>query len=387
MSFDRREFLKLAGGAAALASSPATALAQEAAGPVPASQSTAPKPAAAKPLKILVLGGTGFIGPAIVKSARARGHALTLFNRGKTNPGMFPDVEKLQGDRDPDKAPGLSALKGRTWDAVVDTWTQTPKHVKASAELLAATVGQYLFVSTISVYLDFKQAGTTEDSLLHQLKDPADESRTAEGYGGRKALCEQLAEKAMPGRVTVARPGLIVGHRDPTDRFPYWPARIQRGGEVLAPGTGQDPVQYIDANDLADWIVGALENRHTGIYNLVGPVHPATFLEYLHGCKACVSSDAKLTWVSEEFLKEQKVSGFSDLPMWLPQSESPGFATISHKKAIATGLRSRPLADSIRDTLAWSAESRPPGYDFPRGFGLGAEREKQLLTAWKSRGK
>jgi len=386
MSFDRREFLKLASGAV-LAAGAASATGQEADGSLPAAVQPKPRNTAAKPLKILVLGGTGFVGPAVVESALSRGHQLTLFNRGKTNPQLFPGVEKLHGDRDPDKAPGLTALKGRTWDAVVDTWTQTPKHVKASAEMLAAAVGQYLFVSTISVYLDFKQAGMSEDSPLHQLKDPADESRTPEGYGGRKALCEQLAEKAMPGRVTVARPGLIVGHRDPTDRFPYWPARIQRGGEVLAPGTGQDPVQYIDANDLADWIVGALENKHTGIYNLVGPVHPASFIEYLHGCKACVSSDAKLTWVSEEFLKEQKVDGFTDLPMWLSQSESPGFATINHKKAIATGLRSRPLADTIRDTLAWSAESRPPGYDFPRGFGLPAEREKQLLAAWKGRGK
>ncbi len=381
MSFDRREFLKLAGGAA-LAASPAAALAPQAASTAPAPSSGT---AAAKPLKILVLGGTGFIGPAIVESATARGHALTLFNRGKTNPGMFPEVEKLQGDRDPDKAPGLTALKARAWDAVVDTWTQNPKHVRASAEMLVEATGQYLFVSTISVYLDFNKAGMTEDSPLHQLKDPNDESRTAEAYGGRKALCEQLAEKAMPGRVTVARPGLIVGHRDPTDRFPYWPARIQRGGEVLAPGTGHDPVQYIDTNDLADWIIGALENKHLGIYNLVGPVHPATFVEYLHGCKACVSSDARLTWVSEEFLREQKVSGFTDLPMWLSQSEAPGFSTVSNQKAIATGLRSRPLADTVRDTLAWWAESRPAGYDFPRGFGLPAEREKQLLAAWKGR--
>ncbi len=384
MSFDRREFLKLAGGAAL---APATAFAQEAAVPAAAPASSASKSTAAKPLKLLVLGGTGFIGPAIVNAALKRGHQMTLFNRGKTNPGMFPGVEKLQGDRDPDKAPGLAALQGRAWDAVIDTWTQTPKHVKASAEMLAASVAQYLFVSTISVYLDFKTPGMTEDSPLHSLKDPADESRTTEGYGGRKALCEQLAEKAMPGRATVARPGLIVGHRDPTDRFPYWPARIQRGGEVLAPGAGQDPVQHIDVNDLADWILGALEQKHTGIYNLVGPVHPAIFIEYLHACKASVSSDAKLIWVSEEFLKEQKVSGFTDLPMWVSQSEEPGFATVSHKKAIATGLRSRPLADTIRDTLAWSAESRPAGYDFPRGFGLPADREKQLLAAWKGRGK
>ena len=384
MSFDRREFLKVA-GAATLAAGASGASGQEPDDTTAKAVPAKPQNLAAKPLKILVLGGTGFVGPAVVESALARGHQLTLFNRGKTNPQLFPGVEKLQGDRDPDKAPGLTALKGRTWDAVVDTWTQNPKYVKSATELLAGAVGQYLFVSTISVYTDFK-AGMGEDSPLHQLKDPNDASPSPEGYGGRKVLCEQLAEAALPKRVTVARPGLIVGYRDPTDRFPYWPARCQRGGEALAPGTGQDPVQWIDVKDLGDWIIGAVENKTMGIFNLVGPGHRVPFVEYLHASTAASSQPTEFVWVTEEFLTEQKVGFFGDLPMWVPASQS-GMFQVSNRRALDTGLKFRPLADTVRDALAWFAQARPPDYDFTKGYGLTREREKTLLAAWKGRAK
>jgi 2'-hydroxyisoflavone reductase len=382
MGFDRREFLKLT-GAAALTAATTSAISQETDDAAPSAVPSKPKNLAAKPLKVLVLGGTGFVGPAVVESALERGHTLTLFNRGKTNPQLFPGVEKLQGDRDVDKAPGLTALKGRTWDAVVDTWTQNPKYVKSAAELLTGSVGQYLFVSTISVYSDFK-AGIGEDGPLHQLKDPADTSNSPEGYGGRKVLCEQYAETALPKRVTVARPGLIVGHRDPTDRFPYWPARCRRGGEALAPGTGQDPVQWIDVKDLGDWIIRAVENKTMGIFNLVGPGHRVPIVEYIHACKAASSNPTDLVWVSEEFLTEQKVSPFGDMPMWLPASQS-GMFQVSNRRALDTGLKFRPLADTIRDALAWFAQARSADYDFNRGFGLTREREKTLLASWKAR--
>ncbi|MFY0574754.1 NAD-dependent epimerase/dehydratase family protein [Cystobacter fuscus] len=264
---------------------------------------------------------------------RARGHTVTLFNRGKTRPQLFPDVEKLQGDRDPNKGEGLKALEGRTWDAVIDTSGYVPRPVRASAQLLAPHVGQYVFISSISVYKDMTRPGLDETAPVATTSDPANETIGEENYGALKALCEQEAEAAFPGRTTNIRPGLIVGPEDPTQRFTYWPERVARGGEVLAPGDGSDPVQFIDVRDLAEWTLHALDNRDFGVFNATGPTRPLTVRELLEACKQASQSDATFTWADAAFLEQQKVSGWSDLPVWVPstgdsagvgQSATPG---------------------------------------------------------------
>ncbi|HYG69011.1 MAG TPA: NAD-dependent epimerase/dehydratase family protein, partial [Anaeromyxobacteraceae bacterium] len=235
---------------------------------------------AAKGKRILILGGTGFLGPALVELARPRGHVLTLFNRGKTRPQLFPDVEKLQGDRDGK----LDALAGREWDAVIDNSGYVPRHVKLSAELLAPRVKRYLFVSSISVYRDDVPPGSDEDAPLQTIADPANEDVRA-NYGALKALCEQAAEAAMPGRTAVVRPGLIVGPGDPTDRFTYWPVRLDRGGEVVAPGDGADPTQVIDVRDFAAFMLGLVEGEDTGTYNAVGPTPPRPMKDFVESIR------------------------------------------------------------------------------------------------------
>ncbi|HEY0093963.1 MAG TPA: SDR family oxidoreductase, partial [Archangium sp.] len=246
--------------------------------------------------RILILGGTAFLGPQLVEAARARGHTVTLFNRGKTRPQLFPDVEKLHGDRDPTKGEGLKALEGRTWDAVIDTSGYVPRMVRASAQLLAPHVGQYLFISSISVYKDMSRPGLDETAPVATTSEPDNETIGGENYGALKALCEQEAEAAFPGRTTNIRPGLIVGPEDPTQRFTYWPERVARGGEVLAPGDGSDPVQFIDVRDLAEWTLLALENRDVGVFNATGPTQPLTVGEMLEACKQAGQSDATFTW-------------------------------------------------------------------------------------------
>lgn len=327
------------------------------------------------PKKILILGGTGFLGPALVDAARARGHVLTLFNRGKTRPNLFPDIEKLQGDRDGN----LKALEGRKWDAVIDTSGYVPRVVKASADLLAPSVDHYVFISTISVYPDNAKPGTDETSPVQTMADEKSEE-VPKYYGALKALCEKAAEQSMPGRVTNIRPGLIVGPYDPTDRFTYWPVRVARGGEVLAPGNGKDPVQFIDVRDLAAWTIGCIERRHLGIYNATGPARRMTVAELLDACKQASGSDATFTWVDSKFLEEQKVSPWSDLPVWTGGED---FATISNAKAIAVGLTFRPAVDTAKATLEWF-KTLPPERQAKLRSGLTPEREAELLTMWHS---
>lgn len=331
-------------------------------------------------MKILVLGGTRFLGPHTVRHALSRGHEVTLFNRGKTNPELFPELEKLKGDRDGK----LDALKGRRWDAVIDTSGFVPRIVKDSATLLADACDLYVFVSTISVFKDFTQTGMKEDAPLGTLDDPTVEEITGETYGPLKALCEQAAEAAMPGRVANVRPGLIVGPDDNTDRFTYWPVRLDRGGEVLAPLPKEAPVQVIDARDLGAFMVTLIEDGHPGVFNATGPDHLVTMQELLHACKLVAGKAASFTWVDPDWLAKQEVGAWMELPLWLPGEEYAGLSTVDVSRAVAHGLKFRPLADTIDDTLEW-ARARPADYTWRAG--LDPEKERKVLSAWHARAK
>jgi 2'-hydroxyisoflavone reductase len=332
-------------------------------------------------MRILILGGTGFLGPALVRDAEARGHKLTLFNRGKTNPHLFPNLEQLHGDRKVD----LSALKGREWDAVIDTSGYVPAVVRRSAELLRDAVGHYVFISTISVYDKPPPGGVDESGAVGKLADETTEKVSGETYGPLKALCEREAERAFAGRATTVRPGLIVGPEDPTDRFTYWPARLDRGGEVLAPGDpANDRVQVIDVRDLAAWTVTAVERRHVGVYNAVGPREPLTVGALLEaGCKA-VGPGARLTWVPAGFLEKNKVEPWSDMPVWVPAGgEDGGMARVDSRRAIERGLAFRPVGETFRDTLAWWKAEPAERRAKPRA-GLSPEREAEVLALWRA---
>ncbi len=335
-----------------------------------------------QPRSILVLGGTKFLGPALVELARSRGHTVTLFNRGRTNPGLFPDVEKLQGDRDPGKGEGLKALEGRKWDAVVDTSGYVPRIVKASAELLAPNVGHYTFVSSISVYADLEKYDIAETAPVATVEDPSTEE-VSKHYGALKALCEQAAEAAMPGRVLNVRPGLIVGPDDPTDRFTYWPVRVSRGGEVLSPGDGEDPIQVTDVRDLAAFIILNVERRTAGVFNATGPKQPVPMRELLEKSRAVTGSDARLTWVDAAFLERHEVQPWQHMPAWIPRSGEAerGVGRVSVQKALAAGLTFRSMEDTLRDTVAWF-KTLPPERQAKLGAGISPEREKEVLAAW-----
>jgi nucleoside-diphosphate-sugar epimerase len=339
-----------------------------------------PAPAMSTPKTILILGGTGFLGPHVVDTALARGHKVTLFNRGKTHPGLFPDVEKLQGDRDGK----LEALHGRTWDAVVDTSGYVPRIVKMSAELLAPSVKQYIFISTISVYDDANPASSDETAKLQTLADPTNEEVKV-NYGALKALCEGAAEAAMPGRVANIRPGLIIGPGDPTGRFSHWPTRIAEGGEVLAPGDGTTPVQYIDGRDLGAWIVRMIEDNTTGVYNALGPEQRITMKEVLDACHEVTGNKAQLTWVASDFLEKQNVAPWGEMPMWIDVKDMAGFGTMLNRRAVAKGLTFRPIRDTAKDTLAWLETLPADERAKARSSGIKREKEDQVLAAWKAR--
>ncbi|MCZ7545148.1 MAG: epimerase [Anaerolineae bacterium] len=328
-------------------------------------------------MKLLILGGTRFVGRHLVEAARARGDQVTLFHRGQTNPDLFPDVEKLHGDRDG----GLEALAGRRWDAVIDTCGYVPRIVRASAEYLSGAVEHYTFISSISVYADGSIPNQDENAPLATLADETVEEVNGETYGGLKALCEQAAEAAMPGRVFTIRPGLIVGPHDPTDRFTYWPVRVARGGEVLAPGRPDRPVQVIDARDLAWWNLRMIDAGKVGVYNATGPAHTLTMAAMLDACRAAGPSDAAFTWVSEAFLLEHEVGPWMELPLWLPEANN-GLMQADCSQAIGDGLAFRPLVDIARDTLAWH-NTRPADYAWRAG--LMPEKEAQVLDAWRAR--
>jgi 2'-hydroxyisoflavone reductase len=331
-------------------------------------------------MDILILGGTRFLGPHTVNAALANGHKVTLFNRGKTNPHLFPELEKLKGDRDGD----LTALEGRRWDAVIDTSGFVPRLVGDSTKLLAEHCDLYVFVSSISVYKDFLKNGIDESYPVGTLDDPDVEEVNGETYGPLKAACEAIAEKIMPGRVAIVRPGLIVGPDDNTDRFTYWPVRLDRGGEVLVPQPKSAPVQVIDARDLGAFMIRLIEDGHAGIFNATGPDYLMTMEELVHGCKLVAGKAAEFTWVDPTWLAEQEVGAWMELPLWLPGTEFAGLATVDVRQAVAHGLKFRPPAETISDTLAW-ANTRPEDYRWRAG--LAADKEAKVLKAWKARSK
>ena len=337
--------------------------------------------AAQRPLKLLILGGTGFLGPHTVEYALARGHEVTLFNRGKTNLGLFPDLETIVGDRDPEVNAGLSGLEGRQWDAVIDNSGYVPRMVGASASLLADNVGQYVFVSTICQYEDWIEGGTfgTEERPRAVLEDPTTED-VSQHYCALKAYCERAVEEVIPDRATFVRPGLIVGPLDKTDRYTYWPVRMANGGEVLAPGKPGDLTQYIDVRDLAQFLVRCVEQVHTGAYNAV--CNPRPWGGFLEATRDAVNPDTKLTWVPADFLAEHDVQPWNDVHLWA-DGDSPmaGSLTWSADKAIAAGLAIRPAAETARDTLAWF-ETLPPERRAELRAGMNPEKEAAVLAAW-----
>jgi 2'-hydroxyisoflavone reductase len=330
-------------------------------------------------MKLLILGGTHFLGKHLVESALGRGHDITLFNRGISRPDLFPDVEKLQGDRDND----LSALQGRQWDAVIDTSGYIPRHVRGSAELLANSVKHYCFISTLSVYSPDCAWGYDETAPLCVLDDESTEAVTGETYGGLKVLCEQAVEEVMPDRVLTLRPGLIVGPDDVSDRFTYWPLRMDQGGDVLAPGRPDAPVQFIDVRDLTDWTIRMMEDERTGVFNATGPDGLLEMQEVLHTCQDALDVEANLIWVEETFLLDHSVAPYSEMPLWLPDAVA-AMSSANCQKAYSAGLTTRSLTDTVRDTLSW-AKTFPS--DRSLRAGMPKNREQALLKAWRqSRG-
>ena len=324
-------------------------------------------------MKLLVLGGTIFVGRHIVEAALARGHEVTLLTRGQHNPDLFPEAEKLRGDRDG----GLDALQGRTWDAVIDTCGYFPRVVRQSAELLSQAVGLYVFVSSISVYKDYSAVGMDENSPLATIPDEAVEEITGETYGALKVLCEGVVEAACPSRALIIRPGLVVGPHDKSGRFTYWPRRVAEGGDVLAPGRPEKRVQFIDARDLAEWTIRLTEAGRAGVFNAVSADPNWTMGRLLDESKAVSGSDARFRWVPDDFLLSEGVAPWSDLPLWLPDTDEwAGAAFLSAARAVSAGLTFRPLAETIRETLDWDAtldESERPS------AGIRREREAELL--------
>lgn len=388
MATDRRTFLKLsamAGGSVGLG------LMAGQSGLASIGESMPSLGGASKPLKILILGGTGFTGPFQVKYALSRGHKVTVFNRGKTHPGELPkEAEQLIGDRNGQ----LDALKGRKWDVVIDIPTSLPVWVRDAAQILQGNVDRYIFVSTISVYADVSKPHSDESAPLlpykgaDAMKETQETFRANVGglYGPLKALSEAEAEKWFPGKALVVRPGLIVGPGDESDRFTYWPVRVEKGGEVLAPGKPTDPVQFIDARDLAEWIIRMAEKGTVGIFNATGPKETLGIGGMLEGIKKATKSNAKFTWASAEFLAEQKVRPWGDMPVWIPPrgEDGGGLTAISIQKALAQGLTFRSLADTTQATLEWF-KKQPADRQAKMRAGITAEREAQVLAAWHAK--
>ncbi len=328
----------------------------------------------------LILGGTGFLGPAIVEAASARGHTLTLFNRGKTRPELFPDIEKLRGDRDPDKGEGIKALEGRKFDCVFDDCGYYPRMVKASAELMAPNVKQYVYISSVSAYASFDKEGADETAPVGTMPDPTLEKMgdNYEFYGPLKALCEQAAEAALPGRVTNVRPGYIVGPGDPTDRFTYWPVRFSRGGTVLVPGNATDPIQVIDVRDLAEWLVKVAEDGTVGLFNAVGPEKKLTWGETIEACRKASGKPTEVRWTPASTLSQHMSVG--EMPIWAPyEGEYLGFHSSSNARATKAGLKHRPIETIVKDTLKWF-ESLPEERRSKLRAGISAERETEILA-------
>jgi 2'-hydroxyisoflavone reductase len=366
MDLSRRSFVRTAGPAAASLAALARATSPVRAEPP------------ARRLRLLILGGTGFIGPHQVRCALSRGHTVTLFNRGRTAPNLFPHVETLIGDRNDD----LTALAGREWDAVIDNSAILPRWVRQSAELLRGSVAQYLFVSSTGVFYPYLTESIAEDGPIGTIDDPTTERIDYETYGALKALSEDVTREVFPEGHLVIRPTYIVGPGDRSDRFTYWPVRIDRGGEVLAPGEPTDPTQYIDVRDLAAFMVQLLERGTAGTFNVVGQEGPLSIAELLYGIRAVTTSVVRFTWVPTDFLVAQ---GFQEFTFWEPpQGKTYGMMRIDGGKAFRHGLTVRPLADTARDTLEWFKM-----LDWERQAnlraGLTPEREAELLAGYRGR--
>jgi len=328
-------------------------------------------------MRILILGGTRFLGRHLVGAGLARGHTLTLFNRGKSNPELFPALETVIGDREHD----LALLSAGRWDAVIDTCGYIPRLVRLSAQALRAAAAAYVFISSISVYADFSKVGIDENDPVGKLEDETVEEITGETYGPLKALCEQTAQQVFRNRALTIRPGLIVGPYDPTDRFTYWPVRVASGGEVLAPEKPAALAQIIDARDLAEFIITLIEHTATGVYNATGPAGDLTFGSLLETCKQVSGSDAAFRWAPLDFLAQNNVAPWSDMPAWLPDTpRDAGASRVDVSRATAAGLIFRPLAETVRATLDW-ASTRPADHLWRAGLKM--ERETELLGLLK----
>ena len=379
MSITRRTFLKLSamfGGTAGLGLLPGVST---------LSARVAATGRAAKSLRILILGGTGFTGPIQVRYALSRGHKVTVFNRGRTHPGELPkEAEQLLGDRNGK----LDALKGRTWDVVIDNPTTLPVWVRDAAQILKGNVDRYVFISTISVYSDTSKLNMDESAPLAKytgadaMKETSVTMRANNFalYGPLKALSEAEAERWFPGKTLIIRPGYIVGPGDESDRFTYWPVRVERGGEVLAPGTTADPIQIIDARDLAEWTIRMVEQGTVGSFNAVGPKSKLSMGRMLDVIKKTTNSDARFTWVDDKFLSNEKI--IDDIPIWTsPHGPEIGYSTMNINKAVSHGLTFRPLADTTRATLDWFRK-QPTSRQLKMRAGINAEREREVLAAW-----
>lgn len=373
MSFNRRHLLQLGALASTVASAPLArpALAHGPTLAVPSSW----------PLKILVLGGTRYLGPAVVRAALARGHDVTLFNRGKTQPGLFPGLKRLIGDRFPEIGAGLAPLETGDWDAVIDLCAYYPRLVEASTRLLAPRVGRYIMVSSISVYSDLRTVGQDETAPVTTLNRPFEElpdlsENDWPTYGGRKAAAEAIVQAAFGERATVLRPCGICGGDNNDGGGAYWTARLHRGGKVLVPGDGTDPVQLIDMADVADFAILAAERSLGGAYNVLGPAKPLTFRECLETSARIANSRAEIVWKGD-FPHEMY-----GLPMVAPFSLVPGFSTMRNDKARAAGLRFRPLEETLRTNWIDHRARRGDDHDFAAaGMGLTSEKEAELMAA------
>ena len=329
-------------------------------------------------MKLLILGGTRFLGRHLAEQALARGDEVTLLHRGRSGAALFPQARHLIADRDA----GLGVLDDGRWDAVIDTSAYVPRQVKSVAAALGARAGHYMLVSTISVYRDFGAPGIAEDAPLQTLADPTVETVSGETYGGLKVLCEVEAEAAFGPRCAIVRPGLIVGPHDPTGRFTWWATRLQRGGTVIAPGAPADAVQFIDARDLAAWML-RIAGSASGTFNATGPDSPLTMGGFLETARSTLNPAARLEWVPEPWLLAQGVAPWSELPVWVPR-ESAGLHQVDIRRALAAGLSCRPLAQTLTDTAAWAATvaaSVPQAMDRPAA-GMAPEREADLLARW-----
>lgn len=337
-------------------------------------------PYRAQATRLLVLGGTGFIGPHMVRAALAAGFEVTIFNRGRSNTHLFPNVENLIGDRNDN----LESLRGREWDVVIDNSATRPTWVRLSTDMLRDSVGKYFFTSTRSVIKQWRDIGLTAKTAELLEADPsAVDTGTDLGYGRNKVLCErEVRLKFGDDRTLIVRPGLIVGPGDRTDRFTYWPVRVDQGGEVLAPGEPRYPAMFIDVRDLADWYIRLIQNNVNGIYMGLGPLGAMTFAELLYGCRAVTSTPVHFTWVDTDFLLGRGMRPYSSFPVWMPpRGDRVGFQQFDVSEEVRLGLTYRPFAVTAYDTLEYH-KSRPLEEQAPMRSGISRETESELLQAW-----